>query len=98
MAVRVLFFAGARERMGAVEIAFEIGPGQRLGEFLDALCARHPALAPMRGSSFIAVNQEYAGPETVLRDGDEVAWIPPVSGGSPGRSDRGPHGDPSWRS
>lgn len=81
MAVRVLFFAGARERTGALEIALEIDPGQRLGDLLDGLCARYPALAAMRPSSFVAVNQEYAGPETVLRDGDEVAWIPPVSGG-----------------
>jgi molybdopterin converting factor subunit 1 len=81
MAVRVLFFAGARERIGAVEIAFDISPGERLGSFLDTLCARYPSLATLRASSFVAVNQMYAGPETLLHDGDEVAWIPPVSGG-----------------
>ena len=81
MKVRVLFFAGAREQVGTGEIVLEAEGGERLSALLDRLCDRYPALVRLRPSSFVAVNQEYATPETVLREGDEIAWIPPVSGG-----------------
>lgn len=81
MAVRVLFFAGAREQVGTGQVDLDTIPGEPLSALLDRLCALYPALGRLRGSSFVAVNQEYARPETILNDGDEVAWIPPVSGG-----------------
>ncbi|MDQ6821493.1 MAG: molybdenum cofactor biosynthesis protein MoaE [Actinomycetota bacterium] len=77
MQVRVRLFAALRERAGAAEVEIELPEGARVS---DAL-ARFGALAdgvPM----VMAVNQEYAGPEAELRPGDELALIPPVSGGS----------------
>ncbi|HNP87329.1 MAG TPA: MoaD/ThiS family protein, partial [Kouleothrix sp.] len=47
----------------------------------DLLVARYPRLAPYAGRLLYAVNQEYGTLETVLQPGDEVAFIPPVSGG-----------------
>jgi molybdopterin synthase catalytic subunit len=77
MQVRVRLFAALRERAGAAEVELELPEGARVR---DAL-ARFGAIAdgiPM----VMAVNQEYAGPEAELRPGDELALIPPVSGGS----------------
>jgi MoaE-MoaD fusion protein len=77
MRVRVRLFAALRERAGAAEVELELPEGARVR---DAL-ARFGAIAdgvPM----VMAVNQEYAGPEAELRPGDELALIPPVSGGS----------------
>jgi molybdopterin converting factor small subunit len=48
---------------------------------MDALCAQHPALSAHRGSLRIAVDGEYARDDTPLREGAEVAVIPPVAGG-----------------
>lgn len=48
---------------------------------LDQLCAEFPALANARASVAVAVNREYVNPDYVLSAGDEVALIPPVSGG-----------------
>jgi molybdopterin converting factor subunit 1 len=81
MKVRVLFFATAREQAGTAEIVLDAPEGGRVEALLDLLCERHPALKRLRPSSFVAVNREYAPPGTVLKEGDEVAWIPPVSGG-----------------
>jgi superfamily II DNA helicase RecQ len=47
----------------------------------NGLRADYPRLAPYEKPPFTAVNQDYVQPETILRDGDEVAFIPPVSGG-----------------
>ena len=77
MQVRVRLFAALRERAGTAEVELELPEGARVR---DAL-ARFGAIAegiPM----VMAVNQEYAGPEAELRPGDELALIPPVSGGS----------------
>lgn len=82
MRLRVRFFATYREIVGAKEIAWTADPGTTLGEFVDALLRRHPRLAPHRGTMMVAVNQAFAEPSTVLREGDEVALLPPVSGGA----------------
>lgn len=92
MTVRVLFFASLRERAGRAELAREIGGGTTAGALLEALRRDFPALEGS-GRLAIAVNSEYADPERVLRDGDEVALIPPVSGGrGEGRGDGRPAG------
>lgn len=79
MNVTVRLFAGLRERAGAEELALELPDGARVGDALarmDALIAGVPVV--------MAVNQEYAGREHSLSPGDELALIPPVSGGSVG--------------
>src|SRR4051795_4774009 len=75
--VRVRLFAGVRERAGRDVLELELPEG---GSRPDAL-ARVPHLAPgMR--LVLAVNREYAAPDAVLQPGDELAVVPPVSGGA----------------
>jgi molybdopterin synthase catalytic subunit len=71
-----------RELAGTRELAVELAAGATVEAAWAALVARHPVLAPGRSAVRFAVNGEYAGPEAILADGDEVAMIPPVSGGS----------------
>ena len=85
MRLSVLYFALLRERIGCAQEVLEEPPGLRLGELRQALEVRHPVLADLRNSLQIAVNQEIATTDRLLGDGDEVAFIPPVSGGSSSR-------------
>ena len=79
--VRVRLFAIQRELAGAREIALELGPGATIEKAWAELVERHPVLAPGRPAVRFARNGEYADPDTTLGDGDELAIIPPVSGG-----------------
>jgi molybdopterin converting factor subunit 1 len=81
MNVRVLLFAAAREVVGARELSLALPEGAAARDAMDALCAQHPALSAHRGSLRIAVDGEYARDDTPLREGAEVAVIPPVAGG-----------------
>ena len=83
MRLRVFLFATYREIADAKELAWTAEAGITVGQFLDAFVAAHPRLAPHRGSMMVAVNLAVADPGTVLHEGDEVALLPPVSGGSP---------------
>jgi molybdopterin synthase catalytic subunit len=74
--VVVKLFAGVRERAGARERVLELPDGARLGEVWDAL-----ALGDAPAGLLFARNRAYAPPEEELADGDEVAVIPPVTGG-----------------
>jgi MoaD family protein len=80
--VRVRLFAMQREQAGAREIPIELPPGATIEDAWAALVRLHPVLAPGRSSVRFARNGEYADPADALADGDEVACIPPVSGGS----------------
>jgi len=75
------FFAAVRERLGAAEREMDVADGMTVGELWAALCAAQPALAPFATSMSFAVNHEYVDRQHRLADGDEVAFIPPVSGG-----------------
>ena len=79
--VRVKFFAGPREVMGTGEIELEIPAGATVGEFLELLTGKYPILQEYARFITVAVNRTYAAAETELRDGDEVACLPPVGGG-----------------
>jgi molybdopterin converting factor subunit 1 len=80
--VKVLAFAGARDVIGATELDLELVEAPCSTErFMDVLCARFPALTPFRPVMRIAVNGEYVDADGGVRDGDEVALIPPVAGG-----------------
>jgi molybdopterin synthase catalytic subunit len=87
--VRVRLFAVQRELAGTREVALEMADGADVEAVWSALAARFPVLAPGRSSMRFARNGEYADPGTVLDDGDEVAMIPPVSGGAGGPDGRG---------
>ena len=80
MKVSVRFFALYRERAGTSQTEVELPDGATPEELLIRLRGIYPSL-PLSDSVLIAVNSEYASPESPLHDGDEVAFIPPVSGG-----------------
>lgn len=80
--VRVLFFGAAREMVGDSEVELDISaPADTRSAFADVL-ARFPALQRFGRSLLFAVNQEYAAPDSLVREGDELAIFPPVSGGA----------------
>jgi MoaE-MoaD fusion protein len=81
MFVKTRLFASFREAVGAGAVQVELGPSPTVGELLGALARDYPRLAPTIGSAMVAVNLEYVGPELRIHEGDEVALIPPVSGG-----------------
>mgnify|MGYP006266703427 CR=1 FL=1 len=83
MRVRVRLFSTYREIVGAKEVPFAVAAGGTLEAFLRAFFARYPGLSAHRGTMMLAVNHAFADPSTPLRDGDEVALLPPVSGGRP---------------
>jgi molybdopterin synthase catalytic subunit len=78
MIVRVRLFAMLRERAGGDAVELDLPAGARARDALEALGALADDVPVV-----LAVNREYAGPETELQAGDELALIPPVSGGSP---------------
>lgn len=78
--MRILFFAQLRDITGQAE--WHLNAGEVDAERLWAsLLKTYPALAPYRTSTRLARNSEFASPMTTFREGDEVALIPPVSGG-----------------
>lgn len=81
MLVRVRLFAMQREAAGSKELRVEVPDGATADAVWDAAIAAIPALAPGRSALRFAVNGAYAEAATVLADGDELAVIPPVSGG-----------------
>ena len=80
--IRVRLFAMQRETAGTKELRLEVPLGATVDDAWNAVVATVPALAPGRSSLRFAVNGEYADAGRPLADGDEVACIPPVSGGS----------------
>jgi molybdopterin synthase catalytic subunit len=82
MRVTLLYFAAARERAGTPRETLELREGATARDALDAACAAHPPLRPVADRLRLAVDQEFSTPDRPLRDGAEVALIPPVSGGT----------------
>ena len=82
MFVHVRLFAMLRERAGREEVELELPDGATVRDAVDAVASRH-GLADLiaRMPVVMAVNREYASPETTLAESDELALIPPVSGG-----------------
>ena len=81
MKVKVLFFASCRDVAGCRETDWEMPEGATVGDLKGRVVAAFAGLARLRHSLAVAVNTEYSDDSTVLSDGDEVALIPPVSGG-----------------
>ena len=82
MRVSLRLFASYRERVGASELAVDLPAGSTVGDLADEVLRQHPGLTPNAATLVVAVNQEYQDQRHPLNDGDEVALIPPVSGGS----------------
>lgn len=81
MKVKVKFFAILRERTGTGEVTKEIREGSTVGELWEMLRQEYPKLAPAEMRLLFAVNQDYVKPDYVLKERDEVVFVPPVSGG-----------------
>lgn len=81
MTVTVLLFADLAEAAGTRSLPLTLSPGATAGDALDALAARVPAVAERLAVLALAIGDRYANRAAVLQDGDELALIPPVSGG-----------------
>src|SRR6185503_19554329 len=82
MKIQVLYFAVFRERLGTSEEGLEVADGTTVGAAITALAAKHAPIGQLRGRFRVAVNQDFVDDDHVLANGDELALIPPVAGGS----------------
>ncbi len=80
MKIRILFFAEAKRAVGLEEADLDFN-GVNISDLKEVLKEQFPSINDILESSAFAVNKEYAGPITLLKDGDTVAVIPPVEGG-----------------
>jgi len=80
--ISILYFAVFRERLGRDEDTLELPDGATVDAAIDALAAKYPAIAALRGKFRCAVNEEFTTGDRVLVDRDALALIPPVAGGS----------------
>lgn len=83
MRIKVLFFGILKDMVGLTEETLELQPGSRLETAFNHYATQSPSLKEMAASIVMARNQQFASPSTPLAEGDEVAFLPPVSGGSP---------------
>lgn len=88
IAVKVLFFGAARDAVGSDEVEFVLGRGQTASSAFAQLLEQYPDLNRFGRSLLFAVNQEYARADHEVRDGDELAVFPPVSGGAAAEKDK----------
>jgi molybdopterin converting factor subunit 1 len=79
--VRIRLFARLREIAGQGELSRSLPDGTDARGAWEEIAREYPALAPYGASISCAVNEEYAKFSTELKDGDEIAFLPPVSGG-----------------
>ena len=81
MKLRIRLFASFREAVGGGTLQWDAPEGATVAEVVAALHRAYPGLGPAVDKALLAVNQEYVGRDLRLNDGDELALIPPVSGG-----------------
>tara|TARA_B100001029_G_C14776823_1_gene294297 strand:- start:146 stop:427 length:282 start_codon:yes stop_codon:yes gene_type:complete len=82
MEIEVLFFASYREKAGVKSCTFEISPGSNLKGLIDKIVQKFPKLHSDPSKIVAAINEEFSDQSQILSEGDIVALIPPVSGGS----------------
>lgn len=78
--ISVLLFGITRELVGQSKLTCPLPPGARVSDLLDILKSEYPRLGDIK-SLLVAVNNEYADSDTPITAADEIALIPPVSGG-----------------
>lgn len=81
MRIRLLYFAVLRDITGKSEEVLDLPEGTRAADVWTRLRNRHDKLAGYERAPMTAVNEDYVPADQLLRDGDEVAFIPPVAGG-----------------
>jgi molybdopterin converting factor subunit 1 len=77
----MLYFAVLRDIIGKSEADVTIPDGTRAAEVWQMLRRDHQELSDYLQPPLTAINESYAAPDSILRDGDELAFIPPVAGG-----------------
>jgi molybdopterin synthase catalytic subunit len=82
MRIRVLLFAGLREAVGRKELLLELRADTAMRECMAEIEKQLPIVASYRGRLLVSLNERRADMAAVLQDGDEVALLPPMSGGS----------------
>lgn len=82
MRIRVLFFGVLRDVVGLREDSIDVPEGGRVSTVFEHYASRFPRLRETSSSIVLALNEQFSDPTAVLADGDEVAFLPPVSGGS----------------
>lgn len=82
MRVTVLFFATLKEKAGCERVALETPEGATVAALKSRLAAEFPALTPHLPTALVSINHEFAFADDVLKEGDEAALFPPVSGGA----------------
>lgn len=82
MTVTVRLFAALHEMIGKREFALSLADGATVADLQARVGADHPAVRPLMPNIVCAVGEEYVPADHVLREGDTVALIPPVSGGA----------------
>lgn len=80
-AVKVLLFGAAADLAGKREFDFPMEGDSSLDKLWDEVAEEYPRLSPMRETLAFAINGEYAERTATVSPGDEVAFLPPVSGG-----------------
>src|ERR1700739_1184094 len=91
MRVQILFFGMLKELAGRASETIDLIEGASVADVLRHYESQIPRLKDCLSSLALAVNQQYAGPDTKLNSGDEIALLPPVSGGVPEQLGRLPH-------
>ncbi|MFQ6103465.1 MAG: molybdopterin converting factor subunit 1 [Candidatus Glassbacteria bacterium] len=81
MKITLKFFASLREACGRKEDTFEVPEGITVGELQKLTVEKYPELGELMDSTMPVVNMEYVEEDRVLKDHDDVTFIPPVSGG-----------------
>jgi molybdopterin synthase sulfur carrier subunit len=81
MSIRVLFFASISDIIGMRETSVDPVDFKDVKAIFDKFAKENPPLEAYRSSVLFALNSEFARPGSPVRDGDEVAFFPPVSGG-----------------
>lgn len=81
MKIQTLFFASYRELVGIGELRLELPEPGTVSDLLQALWDRGEPFSSLPPGPVVAVNQEFASLDRAVKDGDEVAFVPPVAGG-----------------
>lgn len=82
MRVNVQYFARLRELAACQSWTCDVADGSTVADVWDACVARHPAIEVLGTSLSCAINADFSRMGAIVRDGDEVAFLPPVSGGA----------------